>query len=94
MNYFQRLRIDPKDYMSLIYEMTLEKVRNIEDDKKVRAFSNSNNIRTEQILTEQGICYVANNFLALNLSTKYEQLGNVVFICQNVIILMLIISGT
>lgn len=75
LDYFQSLKIDPKDYMSLIYEMTLEKVRYTDDDQKVRAFSNLNNIRTEQILTEQGICYVANNFLALNLSTKYEQLG-------------------
>lgn len=36
----------------------------------VNADSDVEFIRTEQILTEYGICYVSNNYHALNLSTK------------------------
>lgn len=66
----KRLRIEPKDYMSLIYSLTEDLSRkggNIE--KKVRNVNNMEFIRSTQVLTENGICYTTNNLLAINLST-------------------------
>lgn len=56
--------------MMLIYNLTQEQLRNTSGEMQVRAFRNKQFIRSEQILTEQGICYVANNFLASNLSSQ------------------------
>lgn len=46
----------------IIYNLTRDLLR-VEDNKP---------IRSEQIMTEQGICYVTNNYLCANLSAKYE----------------------
>lgn len=54
--------------MTLIYKLTQEQLRMVDGEQRVRAFRNLDFIRCEQILTEQGICYVSNNFLAPNLS--------------------------
>lgn len=56
--------------MILIYNLTrdLSRVENI--DERVRVYRNTRTMRSEQILTERGICYLANNFLSQNLSTK------------------------
>lgn len=40
------------------------------DERKILHVLDAEIVRCEQILTEYGICYVSNNYLALNLSTK------------------------
>lgn len=56
--------------MMLIYNMTRDWTRIANFEQRVRAYRNRQLIRCEQILTEHGICYTANNFLAANLSAK------------------------
>lgn len=56
--------------MMLIYNLTRDWTRAESTEHKVRSLRNVNFVRCEQILTEQGICYVTNNFLSSNLSTK------------------------
>lgn len=66
----QKLKITPKDYLSVIYSLTEDLTRkagNIE--VKIRNVNNMEFIKTTQILTEYGICYTTNHLLALNLST-------------------------
>lgn len=58
----------------LIYNLTLDKLRDVSGEQRVRAFRNLAYINCEQILTEQGICYVSNNFLSSNLSAKFVKL--------------------
>lgn len=53
--------------MMLIYNLTKDQLRG-NGEQGVKAFRNVDYIRCEQVLTEQGICYVSNNFLATNLS--------------------------
>lgn len=57
--------------MMLIYNLTVNHIYS-EGERQVWAYRNNNTIRSQQILTEQGICYTANNFLALNLSAEYK----------------------
>lgn len=54
--------------MRLIYNLTKNLVLNGTGDYQVQAFRDTDYIRTEQVLTEKGICYTTNNFLATNLS--------------------------
>lgn len=56
--------------MMLIYNLTKDWTRIENLEQRVRAYRNRQLIRCEQILTEHGICYTANSFLASNLSTK------------------------
>lgn len=65
------MNISPNDYMMLIFNLTrdLSRVKNI--DQRIRTYRNTQTMRTEQILTERGICYMSNNFLAFTLSAKY-----------------------
>lgn len=65
------LRIQPSDYLRLIYDLTEDLTRRSSKDieKKVRNVNDKDYIRSTQILTEYGICYTTNNILALNLST-------------------------
>lgn len=67
----RELRIQPSDYLRLIYDLTEDFTRRSSQDieKKVRNVNNMDFIRSTQILTEYGICYTTNNILALNLST-------------------------
>lgn len=76
--FLQKLNLLPEDYMMLIYNMTRDWTRMPNLEARVRAYRNRQMIRSEQILTERGICYVGNNFLASNLSTK------LFFICHNI----------
>lgn len=66
-----RLSIEPKNYLSLIYELT-EDLTKTEGtlEFKVRNVNNLEFIQVFQILTEYGICYSTNNYLAINLSTS------------------------
>lgn len=64
------MNIDPKDYMMLIYNLTRDQTRNEAGELRVRAFRNLDFIGCEQILTEQGICYTSNSYLASNLSAQ------------------------
>lgn len=64
--------------MMLIYNMTRDWSRIPNLESRVRAYRNRQLIRSEQILTERGICYVGNNFLASNLSAK------LFFICHEI----------
>lgn len=64
------MNINPEDYMMLIYNLTQDRLRNVAGERRVRAFRNLDFIGCEQILTEQGICYTSNSFLASNLSAQ------------------------
>ncbi|KAG5680649.1 hypothetical protein PVAND_010143 [Polypedilum vanderplanki] len=68
----QRLKIEPKHYLRLIYELTEDlTIKSGDIDNKVRNRNNQEFIRVTQILTEYGICYSTNNFFTYNLSTAY-----------------------
>lgn len=60
----------------LIFNLTVDLVResigryHVEAKKFTSHKRTPDIIRSEQILTEHGICYVSNNFLALELSAK------------------------
>lgn len=56
--------------MLLIYNLTEDLLRVDDEDRRVRAFRNLDSIGCEQILTEQGICYSSNNYVAGNLSAE------------------------
>lgn len=62
----------------LIYNMTRDWTRLPDLEKRVKAYKSREAIRCEQILTEHGICYVANNYLASNLSTKLFSISHFV----------------
>lgn len=67
----QKLRIQPADYLSLIYNLTEDLTRKEGTiEVKVRNVNNQEFIKATQVLTEHGICYVTNNLLAVNLSTS------------------------
>ncbi|XP_055301251.1 uncharacterized protein LOC129567903 [Sitodiplosis mosellana] len=72
-NSVDRLNIQPENYMMLIYNLTKDQLRG--DDPNIKAVLNADFIRCEQVLTENGICYVSNNFLAANLSAMYILTG-------------------
>ncbi|XP_039436738.1 uncharacterized protein LOC120418426 isoform X2 [Culex pipiens pallens] len=64
------LRIQPKDYMSLIANLTEDLTRRDDQELRVRSQNNLEYIRTMQTLTEYGICYTTNNLIAPNLTTS------------------------
>lgn len=76
----EKLNIDPNDYMMLIYNLTFDKIRDGEQDTRVRAFRNLMAIQSEQIITEQGICYMANNFLTADFSAKLVKFQESIYV--------------
>lgn len=66
----QKMYIDPQTYLSLIYNLTEDLTRRT-DAFKVKNINNLEHIKTEQVLTEFGLCYMSNNFHADNMSMKY-----------------------
>lgn len=57
--------------MMLIFNLTLDQLQNVPNGKRmVSGRSIFGQIQIEQILTEQGICYITNNLLASHLSVK------------------------
>lgn len=70
----EKLNIKPEDYMMLIYNMTRDLLRDM-GDEPVRAIRNHEFVHCEQVLTEHGICYTSNSYVAKNLSAKYAQVS-------------------
>ncbi|KXJ72308.1 hypothetical protein RP20_CCG018375 [Aedes albopictus] len=66
----QMLRITPKDYMLLIANLTQDLTRRDDHELRVRSQNNLEYIRSDQTLTEYGICYTTNSFIARNLTTS------------------------
>jgi hypothetical protein len=67
----KRLKINPPEYLKLIYDLTEDLTRKEGSvEHKVRNVNNREFIKTTQVLTEYGICYSSNNYLAINLSTS------------------------
>ncbi|XP_062551534.1 sodium channel protein Nach [Armigeres subalbatus] len=64
------LRIAPKDYMVLIANLTKDLTRRDHQELRVRNQNNLEYIRSDQTLTEYGICYTTNSFIARNLTTR------------------------
>ncbi|XP_053691956.1 sodium channel protein Nach [Sabethes cyaneus] len=64
------LRIQPKDYMMLIANLTKDLTRQDHQEFRVRTLANLEYIRTLQTLTEYGICYTTNSLIAPNLTTS------------------------
>lgn len=68
----KNLKIKPEHYAMLIYNLTEDLTRKTSNmELKVRNVNNMEYIRTTQVLTEYGICYTTNNFLAANLSASW-----------------------
>lgn len=57
-------------YMQLISNVSEDWVRRSLEEFKVRTVYDTTFCQTEQVLTEMGICYTTNNYLAANLSTR------------------------
>lgn len=73
----QKLNIPASDYMSLIYNLTQDWSRREGgsiNEYKVRTMLDREFVYTEQILTEFGICYGANNHLLQNVSASWQVL--------------------
>lgn len=68
--------------MMLIYNMTRDQLRDM-GNEPVRSIRNHEFIQCEQVLTEHGICYTTNSFIAKNLSAKYAQVLNQIIIPNN-----------
>ncbi|XP_021701414.1 uncharacterized protein LOC5573493 isoform X1 [Aedes aegypti] len=66
------LRIAPKDYMILIANLTQDLTRRDDHELRVRSQNNLEYIRSDQTLTEYGICYTTNSFIARNLTTRFS----------------------
>jgi acid-sensing ion channel, other len=68
----ERLKIQPSDYMMLIYNLTEDLTLKSGQDQelKVRNVNNLEFIRSLQTLTEYGICYTTNNFIAPKLTPR------------------------
>ncbi|XP_058449237.1 uncharacterized protein LOC131429203 [Malaya genurostris] len=64
------LRIYPKDYMTWITNLTEDLTQRDHQELRVRNQNNLEFIRTLQTLTEYGICYTTNSFIAPNLTTS------------------------
>lgn len=65
--------INPQDYLTLIESLTddISIVMDVEFEKrKIRTISNQEFILSVQILTEFGICYSTNSFIARNLTVR------------------------
>lgn len=75
----QKLNIKPEDYMMLIFNLTRDQLRD-PIEWRVRSIRNQEFINSEQVLTEHGICYVSNSFIAKNLSAKYTQVSSQIII--------------
>lgn len=67
---FQKLNINPNDYMLLIYNLTADWSRWQDSDRKIRSVRHTQFISCEQVLTEHGLCYQSNNVLSDNLSAS------------------------
>lgn len=68
----RKLKIRPENYATLIFNLTVDLTRVAKNPElKVRNVNNLEFIRTTQVLTEYGICYTTNNFLASNFSAPW-----------------------
>lgn len=72
--------------MELILNLTQDLARSNSDENRIKAFRNVDFIQIEQILTEQGICYLSNSFLTPNLSAKYSNLEKNIFYVNIIVI--------
>lgn len=70
-----KLGLKPNKYMELIYNLTDDVTRNPNEKKRVRTVDNGANIHTRQILTEYGLCYMTNNFLPEEYTSRYLIFG-------------------
>lgn len=61
-------------YMQLINNVTEDWTRRSLEEFKVRTVYDTTFCKTEQVLTEMGICYTTNNYLASDLSTRYRKI--------------------
>lgn len=67
-----KLKIRPENYATLIFNLTDDLTRTaLVYETKVKNVNNLEHIRTTQVLTEYGICYTTNNFLAANFSAPW-----------------------
>ncbi|CRL02236.1 CLUMA_CG015089, isoform A [Clunio marinus] len=68
-NILKKLNISSSTYLNLIYnlteDLTIRKMKYLENKMKYEY------LKVTQVLTEYGLCYVTNNFLANNLSTSF-----------------------
>lgn len=63
------MNIKPSNYMSLIYSLT-DDMTKATTDYKVRSVNNLEYIASMQTLTEFGICYTTNSYVAPYLTVR------------------------
>lgn len=71
-NLLDDLNIIPNNYMELIYNLTIDYTQYIGEQYRVQSFFDLEKIKVRQILTEYGICYLANSYLNLKYSSYYS----------------------
>lgn len=69
------LNVKPQNYMELIYNLTADETMNPNEKQRVRTVDNGANIHTRQILTEYGLCYMTNNILPEEYTSRYFIFG-------------------
>lgn len=69
-----RLAIKPQHYMELIYNLTSDGSF-LTGDAWVHCTDGTHEVKTMQILTEFGLCYVCNTFLGLEYSSRFVLFG-------------------
>lgn len=67
---FQTLNIPPEDYMQLIFNLTRYDLNSSFQGWIFWKVATGTLIRSEQILTEHGLCHITNSFLTTNLSAQ------------------------
>lgn len=72
--YFQtileRLLINPSLYMKILAKLTEDKSQEDIFDNKIKNINDLEPISVVRTLTEFGICYTTNNYVAANMSTR------------------------
>ncbi|XP_075153892.1 pickpocket 10 [Haematobia irritans] len=71
-----RINLKPRKYMETIYNLTSEDRLNPDESHRIRCIDNDQYIHTRQVLTEYGLCYMANNLVDERYSSKYLLFGS------------------
>lgn len=66
----ERLLINPSLYMKVLAKLTEDKSQEDIFDNKIKNINDLEPISVVRTLTEFGICYTTNNYVAANMSTR------------------------
>ncbi|EDV98983.1 GH13616 [Drosophila grimshawi] len=71
----QKLDIEPKDYMKLIYNLTYDGTYEPIEKLRIRCVDGQVILKVRQILTEFGLCYLCSSYLGEEYSSRYLIFG-------------------